>query len=45
MVRVVMARMVMVPASGERRGGKDHQQQGGSKNLLHGRTLAPSRLR
>jgi hypothetical protein len=35
----VMGNMVMVGGS-KGRAGKHHQQQGGSKNLLHGKNLA-----
>ena len=35
-----VALLVMMPGGGESRAGKDHQQQGGGKNLLHGMNLA-----
>jgi len=40
MVEVVVTRMMMVPGAGKGRAGKDHQEQGCSKNFLHGKTLA-----
>jgi hypothetical protein len=37
---MMMVSLVMVPRGCEGRDGKDHQQQDGGKNLLHGTNVA-----